>query len=105
VKNVRQDVAYIPTVDFLGNATTGYTPVDTYPSGPYAGQIRVDTPISIGKVSKNSADNQGAVIRADATYTPVIYVIGLGRTDPEPLDTIFMQRLANDPASPIYNNL
>jgi hypothetical protein len=104
VTNMRQDVAYIPTVDSFGNATTGYTAVETYPSGSYAGKIRVDTPTSIVKASKNSADNQGATIRADANYTPVIYVIGLGGTDPEPLDTVFMQRLANDPASPIYNS-
>src|SRR2546426_8766398 len=56
--NMRQDVAYIPTTDYYNNATTGYTPVETYPSGPYAGQIRVDTPSSIGIASKNAADNQ-----------------------------------------------
>ncbi len=102
--NMRQDVAYIPAVDFFGNATTGYTPVDTYPNGPYLGKIRVDTPISIGKASKNAADNQATTIRNDATYTPVIYTIGLGGTVPEPLDQVFLQRVANDPASPIYNN-
>jgi Flp pilus assembly protein TadG len=101
--NLRQDLAYIPTVDFFNNPTTGYTPVDTYPNGPYQGKIRVDTPISIGKASKNAADAQATTIRSDNLLTPVIYVIGLGGTVPEPLDQVFLQRVANDPASPIYN--
>jgi hypothetical protein len=34
----------------------------------------------------------------------VIYCIGLGGTSAEPLDDEFLQRVANDPASPIYNS-
>ena len=105
VKNMRQDVAYIPTKDFYNNPTTGYTAVETYPNNPYKGKIRVDTPTSIVIASKNAADNQATTIRSDAVLTPVIYVIGLGGTDPEPLDDVFMERVANDSRSPIYNNL
>jgi hypothetical protein len=103
VKNMRQDVAYIPTKDLYNNPTTGYTAVETYPSGNYVGKIRVDTPTSIAKASKNTADAQATTIRSDANLTPVIYVIGLGGTDPEPIDDIFMERVANDRRSPIYN--
>ncbi len=101
---MRADVAYIPTTDINGNATTGYQPVTTYPSGPYAGQIRVDMPPAITQASQNAADNAAAKIRSDTTLVPVIYTIGLGGTSFQPLDQTFLLRLANDPRSPIYNS-
>ncbi|MFN7992038.1 MAG: hypothetical protein U0Q18_00460, partial [Bryobacteraceae bacterium] len=52
----------------------------------------------------NAADNQAAAIRADTNLSPVIYAIGLGGTSSEPIDTTFMERISNDPRSPIYNS-
>lgn len=103
-KNMRQDIANIPPSDVFGNLTTGYTPVETYTTGPYKNLIRVDKPSSIGAASKNAADNQATTIRSNATLRPVIYAIGLGGTGSEPLDDVFLQRVANDPASPIYDS-
>jgi Flp pilus assembly protein TadG len=106
---LRLDIAYIPAQDHWGNLTTGYKTftagVDTYASGPYAGKVRVDTPKAIVKASINAADNAAATIRNDATFAPVIYTIGLGGTDPEPLDFDFLERVANDPRSSSYNSL
>jgi Mg-chelatase subunit ChlD len=102
---VRMDVAYMPTADQYGNRTDCcYKTVETVPSGPYAGQIRIDRPTAISRASANAADNAAARIRSDAWLNPVIYTIGLG--DPEssePPDDVFMRRASNDPLSPIYD--
>jgi hypothetical protein len=106
--NMREDIAYIPALDLYNNATTGYQAFasgDVYPSGnPYVGQIRVDTPTAVVTASVNAADNQATTIRNDATLIPVIYAIGLGGTSAEPIDATFMERVSNDPRSPIYNS-
>ena len=105
---MRRDIAYVPATDLYGNVTTGYQSFaggDTYPSGnPYVGQIRVDTPTAIVTASVNAADNQATTIRNDANLVPVIYAIGLGGTSAEPIDATFMERVSNDPRSPIYNS-
>ncbi len=103
---VRRDIAYIPDYDLYGNSTRGYLPVYTFPAGhPYAGKIRPDRPISIGRASKNAADNAARRMRQDPRLSVVIYTIGLG--DPTgtvtPPDDDFMMRVANDPNSPAYN--
>ncbi len=103
---VRRDIAYIPDYDKYGNSTRGYQPVYTFPAGhPYAGKIRPDRPISIGRASKNAADNAARRMRNDPRLSVVIYAIGLG--DPSgsvtPPDDEFMMRVANDPDSPAYN--
>ncbi len=103
---VRRDIAYIPDYDLYGNPTRGYQPVYTFPAGhPYAGKIRPDRPISIGRASKNAADNAARRMRQDPRLAVVIYTIGLG--DPTgtvtPPDDEFMMRVANDPNSPAYN--
>jgi Mg-chelatase subunit ChlD len=99
------DVAYIPTLDAYGNATTGYKTSIVFPTGsPYAGQIRPDTPPSITAASTNAADNAAARIRADTTFNPVIYSLGLGGTVAEPLDQDFLRRIANDPQSSCYDS-
>ena len=99
------DVAYIPTVDDYGNSTTGYKTSIVFPAGsPYAGQIRPDTPPSITAASTNAADNAAARIRADTTFNPVIYSLGLGGTVAEPLDQDFLRRVANDPQSSCYDS-
>ncbi|MGO4885913.1 MAG: VWA domain-containing protein [Bryobacteraceae bacterium] len=105
---MRRDIAYIPSADLYSNSTTGYQSFasgDLYPSGnPYAGQIRVDTPTAVVTASVNAADNQATTIRNDPNLIPVIYSIGLGGTSAEPIDATFMERVANDPRSPIYNS-
>lgn len=100
---MRADVAYIPATDINGNATTGYKPSITFPSGPYAGQIRVDEPPAITAASQNAADNAATRIRADSSLVPVIYSIGLGGTGFQPADQTFLMRVSNDPRSPIFN--
>jgi len=104
---MRQDIAYVPATDSYGNATTGYQAFaggDLYPSGnPYVGHIRVDTPTALVTASVNAADNQATAIRNDPNLTPTIYAIGLGGTSAEPIDATFMERVSNDPRSPIYN--
>jgi Flp pilus assembly protein TadG len=104
---MRRDIAYVPAADLYANLTTGYQSFaagDVYPSGnPYVGQIRVDTPTAVVTASLNAADNQATTIRNDPNLIPVIYSIGLGGTVAEPIDATFMERLANDPRSPIYN--
>jgi Flp pilus assembly protein TadG len=105
---MRKDIAYTPAADLYGNATTGYQSFasgDLYPSGnPYVGQIRVDTPTAVVTASTNAADNQATAIRNDPNLIPVIYSIGLGGTTAEPIDATFMERVANDPRSPIFNS-
>jgi Flp pilus assembly protein TadG len=102
---LRLDIAYIPAQDHWGNSTSGYKTNQLYTSGPYAGKIRIDTPTSFTIASTNLADNTAAVIRNDTTFSPVIYSIGLGGTDSEPLDFEFLERVANDPRSTSYNPL
>jgi len=104
---MRQDVAYLPPLDIHGHSITGYLPLEVYPpSNPYKDMPRVDTVSSHHIAGKNITDNVAALIRADATYTPVIYAIGLGGTiAADPIDDVFMERISNDARSPIYNNL
>jgi len=105
---MRKDIAYIPATDLYSNATTGYQSFaagDLYPSGnPYVGKIRVDTPTAVVTASINAADNQATAIRNDPNLIPVIYAIGLGGTSSEPIDATFMERISNDPRSPIYDS-
>lgn len=112
---MRQDVAYIPAMDFYGNSTDGY--MTNYPSisptndwvssGPYTNLgLRVDSPEAVDHASFNAADNQARKIYTDSNYKPVIYVIGLGGASdmPDPLILQrFCKRVANDPASDSYN--
>jgi hypothetical protein len=103
---MREDIASIPATDLYTNATTGYQSLAglTYPNGPYANQIRVDMPTAVVAASVNAADNQATTIRNDANLIPIIYAIGLGGTSSEPIDATFMERISNDPRSPIYNS-
>ncbi len=106
-KYVRQDVAYIPTTDVYGNSTnTGYKGApNTFSSGPYAGQIRDDVQIpGVVAAAFNAADNQATTIRNDSTYTIVIYTIGLDGAPDVAIDSTFLERVANDPRSPIYDS-
>ncbi len=103
---VRRDIAYIPDTDAFNNTTSGYQHVDRFPAGhPYEGRIRPDTPINIGRASKNAADNAAYRMRTDPNSPAVIYTIGLG--DPAsgaPPDEEFMKRVANDPSSTTFDD-
>ncbi len=104
---VRDDVAYVPTTDIYGNSTTGsYKTPDTFSSDPpYTGQIRDDEQIpALIAAAFNAADNQAAAIRNDPTYTIVLYTIGLDGAPDLAIDSTFLERVANDPRSPIYNS-
>ncbi len=102
---VRMDIAYIPESDYYGNSTdNGYKPVPRFTAGPYAGMIRVDSPQGLRYAAYNATDDAAFRIRQDDALRPVIYVIGLGGVlNAEPPDHELMQRMANDPASPIYD--
>ena len=96
----RVDVAYIPTVDAFGNSTVdnNYKPLDLFPSGnPYAGQIRPDMPRTVRDAAFNTADSAAYKIRTDATFGTIVYTIGLGGNEAMPIDSDFMERVANDP--------
>jgi hypothetical protein len=103
-KKMRLDIAYIPSQDHWGNSTLGYKHIEAYTSGPYSGLWRVDTPSAIGAASTNAADNAATRIRNDTTLNPVIYTIGLAGNDPEPLDSEFLERVANDPRSTSFDS-
>jgi Flp pilus assembly protein TadG len=103
VTDVRRDIAYIPTQDHWGNATSGYKGGELVPSGPYAGQFRLDTPTSIATASTNAADNAANRIRNDTTIQPIILTVGLGGTDTQPIDQDFLERIANDPRASSYS--
>lgn len=99
----RYDIAYIPSPDAFGNATFGYKPATTFTSGPYAGQIRTDSPLAIRYAAMNAADAIAQKIHSDATYGIVVYSIGLSGNENIPMDTDFMERIANDPRASNYN--
>ncbi len=103
----RQDIAYIPNTDLYGNPTnTGYKGLpDTFTSGPYSGRIRDDEQtIAVMAAAFNAADNQATTIRNDTTYSPIIFTIGLDGAPDMPIDSVFLERVANDPRSPIYDS-
>jgi Flp pilus assembly protein TadG len=100
----RVDAAYIPTNDIYGNATVGYKPSYTFTSGPYNGQIRTDSPLAIRYAAMNAADSISSQIRSDTTYNIVTYTIGLAGNENIPMDTDFLERIANDPRASNYNS-
>lgn len=116
----RFDIAYIPTTDSWSNKTNAgyglnapyYGPgvsttnvPDTFPSGPYAGKIRPDEQTTgLIAAAINSADYQAQAIRNDGTYTTVIFTIGLGGAPDFPIDSTLLERMANDPRSPIFDS-
>jgi hypothetical protein len=95
---VRRDIAYMPDEDIYGNSTDGYKNIATYAAGQYAGKKRIDRPMDVTAAGFNVTDNLARTIRENATYSPVVYVIGLGD-----VDHVLLRRVSNDPASPIYN--
>ena len=90
---MRQDVARMPAVDYYGNPTTGYVPVDL---------TRVDSPQQIGYASLNAADSAVMRIRQDTALNVIIYSIGYHGGTEEP-DENWLRRISNDPASPDFD--
>jgi Flp pilus assembly protein TadG len=94
-KNVYRDFSGMPARDYYGNATNGgYKTVDL---------TAIGQPSQVEAASTNAADAAAARIRADATYRPVIFAIGLGGTTSYPPDAAFMKRIANDPTGADYD--
>lgn len=109
LQRMRRDIAYIPdTVTYDGTviSTSGYeTALDKFPTGhSYAGRIRPDSPRAVRYVANNVADNIAAIMRNNTRLKPIVFSIGLGGTSTEGIDHEFLRRLANDPASPIYDS-
>jgi Flp pilus assembly protein TadG len=100
----RYDVAYIPSQDYFLNNTFGYKPAPTFTSGPYSGQIRPDSPLAIRYAAMNAADYKAQQIRSDTTYNIVTYTIGLAGNENIPMDTDFLERIANDLRASNYNS-
>lgn len=104
---IRDDVAYIPTTDAYGNSTTGSykTPTTFTSDAPYTGYIRDDEQLpSLVAAAFNAADNMATTIRNDPNYTIMIYTIGLDGAPDVGIDPVFLERVANDPRSPIYDS-
>jgi Flp pilus assembly protein TadG len=116
----RYDIAYIPSQDKWRNLTSagygsnppyygysGSNPVQlaTFSSSAaYPNQIRPDQQVTgVIAAAINSVDYQAQYIRNDTTYKPVIYTIGLGGAPDMPIDQTLMERIANDPRSPIFD--
>lgn len=103
---MRADVAYIPPTDIGNNSTSGYMTPETFPNTSayqYPIQIRPDSPLAVRYASYNAFDNCAQKIHKDATLRPLIYTIGLGGSGAEGIDATLLQRVANDPNSPIYD--
>jgi Flp pilus assembly protein TadG len=98
---VAQDIAYIPDTDYFGNSIWGYKSVPKYTSGPYDNKARINSTTAVENASINALDNAAARIRLDTNYAVLIYSIGLGGA--EAAEHTLLQRVSNDPSSPIYN--
>jgi Mg-chelatase subunit ChlD len=100
----RNDVAFVPQFDHWHNPTFGYKPAFTFTSGPYVGMIRSDSPLAIRYAAMNAADYVAQQIRSDTTFGIVTYTIGLAGNENIPMDTDFLERIANDPRASNYNS-
>ena len=90
----------LPIVDTNGNSTNG---AGTMPAYAPVNVSHVD-PVDVTNAGLNLLDDAANRIRSDKTYTPLIYVVGLGSNPGLPPDQVLMARIANDPSSPSYNN-
>jgi len=100
----RYDLAYVPWTDANGYSTTGYqTGLLTFAAGhAYAGFLRLERPSNIAQIGINLADNAAAAARNNTALGVVTYTIGLGSNGG--VDDTLLERMANDLASPIYDN-
>jgi Mg-chelatase subunit ChlD len=102
---MRNDISYIPNTDAFGNATSGYRqPVARFTSGPYNGYIRPDMPSTLRYVTFNAADSAASRMRGDTATGVLVYSIGLGGNDTDPIDQTFLKRLTNTSDSPVYSS-
>lgn len=113
----REDIAFLPTQDAYGNRTNagyganapyygnGVATIATYGStATFKNQIRPDQQIpAVVAAAVNAADYQAQAMQNDPNYTIIIYTIGLGGAPDFPIDQTLLERIANDPRSPIYN--
>ncbi len=98
----------MPTKDIYGNsANTAYQPV-TLNS---AGFIDITRGENAQRAAANAADSAAVNIRNGAIDPEsgrslgnvIIYSVGLGNT-PFPASSIFLERVSNDPRSPVYDH-
>ncbi|HEV3333286.1 MAG TPA: VWA domain-containing protein [Bryobacteraceae bacterium] len=117
-----QDFTNVPPTDVYGDALYG---VSTYQSTvssamptaaspgststtPPIGDSSTTTEWQFVNLSRNAADGAATRLRTDRTYRIAIYCIGLygnvAMTDPyDAVDDTLLNRVANTPASPIYD--
>ncbi|WP_321472671.1 VWA domain-containing protein [uncultured Paludibaculum sp.] len=100
--NVRRDIAFMPDIDVNNVNTDGYKDILRYSSGSYVNRKRVDRPMDVTGAGMNVADNVGILARNDNTIKPALYTIGLGSNGG--VDHELLRRIANDPASPVYDD-
>lgn len=101
------DFAYVPSTDIWGNSLdTGYQGPLTYTSGKISAQSGPNG----NMIALNAADDAATRIRNGAVDplngrgldNVTIFSIGLGNAA-IPASPVFLQRVSNDPASPIFN--
>jgi Flp pilus assembly protein TadG len=90
----------LPSTDINGNSTNGTGTMSAY--APV--NINSIDPPDVTNSGLNALDDAANRIRSDSTYTPLIYVVGLGSNPGLPPDQVLMARVANDPSSPSYNS-
>lgn len=101
--NAYKDIAYLPNTDYFGTSLLGYkTALSTYPSGPYAGKLKISAETTVVNASINALDNAAQRIRQDTSLNVVVYAIGLGGAGEAEHE--LLRRVSNDPQSPIYDN-
>jgi Flp pilus assembly protein TadG len=86
---------------------TNATPTNTSTTAPIGDSATV-TEWQFVDLSRNAADGAAKRLRTDSTYRIAIYCIGLygnvAATDPyDAVDNTFLNRVANTPASPVYD--
>ena len=96
---VSKDIGSLPTTDYYGNSTQGYTAQS--PAYNYQAANLKDVTDAQGAVyaAINTTDNEATAIRTDSTLKPTIYTIGLsgdGAVDQYP-DPLLLMKMANDP--------
>lgn len=90
----------LPTTDTNGNSTNGMGSISAY--APV--NLNRVTPPNVTNAGLNLLDDAANRIRNDATFLPVIDVIGLGNNPGLPPDQVLMARVANDPSSASFNS-
>jgi Mg-chelatase subunit ChlD len=106
----RNDVSSLPTHDAFGNSTNTTWPGGTNGSFPYSVSLTGSTWYSLQNLENagtNTLDNaayNARVAAASATMPYVVYTIGLNPTSTYgTVNQALLERVANDPASPVYS--